>query len=147
MLKKIFILCFFIIGCSHLFGVTFNNRIFTYIKNNAVICFDSKLPDRKQMLRELTSSNVKDLINCVTICETMIRQSLFESRHNFEKVISLISDSNIPSALGMSKVERVFIEMSEYDGIEKDYNRIDLSDRFVQVGFICPDCISKIIAF
>ena len=126
MLKRIFVLFLYAIGCSYLLGVTPDSRVFNYIRNNAVMCFDKKLSNRREMISLLSSSNVNDLVSCVSVCCTMIRQSLLESPYAFNKVVALLSDANVPPGLDTSETEKIFEEMNSWNAVGGDCYSNDL---------------------
>ena len=143
MLRRIFVL-FFCVFCimenSSLFGMKIDDRVVTYLKNNATVCFNSKLHDRSEIERELVSSKIGDIVGCVAICGTLIKSDLFGESDKLPQVIHLISEENIQSAMGTSATVNVFLNLKKRQMIEDNLQEND----FRKLALFAPTATKKL---
>ncbi len=134
MLVRIFALFLFILKFvedSQVLGMNVDDRIFTYLKNNAVVCFDAKFHEKSEMDRELSSSKISDTVDCVAVCGTLIRESLFGADNKFLQVINVVSAANIRSNMEVSATVKVFSNLKKSKMIgenlwEEDFRKLAL---------------------
>ena len=98
-----------------------DNRIFTYLRNNAVVCFDTKILGKNEMGKKLSSSKPGDIVECIAVCGTLIRESLFDAEKKLPKVLNLISNEDIQNAMEMTLTVNVFSNLKKSNRMDTIY--------------------------
>lgn len=133
-----YILCNFIDTRS--WAMVSGDVVYEYLKNNAIVCFHSELSEN-DFNKKLGSKKISDKINCVDVCGTMLRESLFSSRQCFEDVFSMIDVGNIPDDSELQKTAEILSRINRRSGtIVED----ESEDVFLKLALFAPTSTNEL---